>query len=55
MADFYTTGNQPKNQESIECGKHIGACVHCGFTLLADKDEKCPRCEAPIKKEKSDA
>ena len=37
-----------KNVKSIAKGKHIGECGHCGFSLLADSDECCPRCETVI-------
>lgn len=32
-------------------GKHIGSCAYCGFSLLTDQDEFCPRCEKEIKLE----
>lgn len=53
MADFFSTGERPRNQESKYVGKHIGGCSKCGFSLLANTDEKCPRCEAKIKPLKS--
>jgi rubrerythrin len=31
-------------------GKHIGPCSKCGFTLLADVDSRCPRCDKVINK-----
>lgn len=31
-------------------GKHIGPCSKCGFTLLADVDSRCPRCQKEIHK-----
>lgn len=31
-------------------GKHIGSCSKCGFTILADVDSRCPRCNKEINK-----
>lgn len=31
-------------------GKHIGECFKCGFSLLSDRNEKCPRCHGKITK-----
>ncbi len=33
-------------------GVLVGQCAHCGFSLLADEDTKCPRCKKKIKLEK---
>lgn len=34
--------------ECHHCGKHIGECFECGFTLVSDRNDKCPRCHGKI-------
>ncbi len=38
------------NPDCHHSGKHIGACFKCGFTLISDRNEKCPRCHGKINK-----
>jgi len=40
--------------ESHKLGKHIGVCIGCGFSLLAEKNEECTKCYKPVGKRISD-
>ena len=43
-------GNVCGNKNCHHCGTHIGECFKCGFTLVSDRDGKCPRCFGKLTK-----
>ena len=32
-------------------GTHVGVCVACDFSLIADTDKECPRCLTEIRQD----